>query len=94
MPKYEYDCPQCGRFADYRPIADYALPAVCPDCGAESPRASLSFPAISTGSSNASRSNIAVSDRFTATSAHGPGCRCCGGKSLKVRREDWTRKLL
>lgn len=94
MPKYEYDCPRCGPFADYRPLADYALPNACPDCGAESPRAALSVPAISTGPATPMHSNVAAANQFMATSGHGPGCRCCSGKSFKLRREDWTRKLL
>jgi putative FmdB family regulatory protein len=89
MPKYEYDCPRCGPFADYRPMAEFELPGSCPGCGAEAPRASLSFPAMSTGPT---ARGAAAAGRFQASSGHGAGCRCCG--NIKVPREEWTRKLL
>jgi|SwirhisoilCB3_FD_contig_101_299936_length_1645_multi_2_in_0_out_0_2 putative FmdB family regulatory protein len=88
MPKYEYDCPRCGRFADYRPMAEYSLPAACPDCGTQAPRAALSFPAMSTQTAR----GRAAPGQFSAGSGHAPGCRCCG--NIKVPREEWTRKLL
>ncbi len=94
MPKYEYDCPSCGSFSDFRPMAEYALPAACPGCGADSPRASLSFPAVSTRTAAAARGEETRANRFSATSGHGAGCRCCGGKNFKISRAEWTSKLL
>jgi putative FmdB family regulatory protein len=87
MPKYEYDCPRCGLFSDFRPMAEYEQPAACPACGAEAPRAALSFPAISTAV------GTAMARQSFATSGHGAGCGCCG-KQLKIPRKEWVRKLL
>ena len=92
MPKYEYDCPRCGRFADFRPMADYALPIACPRCTMEAPRASLSFPAMSTRPAVPARGGTARESRFSPSSGHGAGCGCCG--NLKIPREEWVRKLL
>jgi putative FmdB family regulatory protein len=92
MPRYEYDCPRCGSFEEFRPIAEYELPAACPSCGAESPRAVASFPMISMGTLATGRGNAARANRLSAISGHGPGCRCCG--ALKIPRAEWTSKLL
>jgi putative FmdB family regulatory protein len=92
MPKYEYDCSRCGRFSDYRPLADYERPTTCPTCDAEAPRASLSAPAISTRSIRGAREGTASANRFSARSGHGAGCGCCG--NLKIPRKEWTSKLM
>jgi len=91
MPKYEYECPRCGTFADFRPLAEYDLPLACPACGTESPRAVLCMPAMSSGSARAERGNAS---QFSAGAAHSAGCRCCGGKNFKISRKEWTSKLL
>ena len=90
MPKYEYDCARCGPFSDFRPLAEYDLPMPCPNCAAESPRALLCLPALSTHAA-ATRGDPS---QFSATPAHGAGCRCCGGKNFKIPRKEWTKKLL
>jgi len=90
MPKYEYDCPRCGSFSDFRPMAEYDLPAVCPSCGKDAPRAALSFPMISTGAAAGRRGDAAAATGFSAS--HGAGCRCCSG--AKIPRAEWTSKLL
>lgn len=92
MPRYEYDCPRCGSFSEFRPMAEHELPAVCPSCGTEAPRLLLSFPMVSTGTASVSRSDTASASRFSAASGHGPGCRCCSGR--KIPRAEWTSKLL
>jgi putative FmdB family regulatory protein len=91
MPKYEYDCSRCGSFSDFRPLAEYELPVPCPNCGTESPRAVLCFPAISTRAAAATRADAS---QFSATPGHGAGCRCCGGKNFKIPRKEWMKKLL
>jgi putative FmdB family regulatory protein len=91
MPKYEYDCSRCGTFADFRPLAEYNLPVACPNCGKQSPRTVLNFPAMSSRRAGPTRDEAA---RFSATSGHAAGCRCCGGKSFKISRKEWTTKLL
>lgn len=91
MPKYEYDCPSCGLFADFRPLAEYDLPLECPTCGAKAPRAVLCLPALSSGSAAAERRNA---PQFAARPAHSAGCRCCGGGNFKISRKEWTSKLL
>ena len=91
MPKYEYECPRCGSFSEFRPMAECELPAICPSCGVDSPRAVLSFPMVWT---RTVRANRTLANRFSATPGHRPGCRCCGGKNFKIPREEWTSKLL
>jgi putative FmdB family regulatory protein len=93
VPKYEYDCARCGPFSDYRPVADYELPVMCPDCGTLAPRAGLSIPAMSVGGAGRMRAE-AVESGGAAASRHAAGCRCCSSKTFKVAREDWKRKLL
>jgi len=92
MPKYEYDCSSCGRFSDFRPMADYERPAICPGCNVEAPRASLSAPAISTRSARAARDGTASANRFSKIAGHGAGCGCCG--NLKIPRKEWIGKLM
>jgi putative FmdB family regulatory protein len=91
MPKYEYDCPRCGTFADYRPLAEYDLPAACPGCGKESPRAVLNLPAMSAQPVTPRHSGRS---QFSASGGHGAGCRCCGGKNFRIPRREWVGKLL
>ena len=55
MPKYEYECPRCGSFSEFRPMAECELPGICPGCGADSPRALLSFPTIWRGTASVPR---------------------------------------
>ncbi len=90
MPKYEYDCARCGPFSDFRPLAEYDLPMPCPNCAAESPRAVLCLPALSTRAAG----TRADPSQFSATPAHSAGCRCCGGQNFKIPRKEWTKKLL
>jgi putative FmdB family regulatory protein len=33
MPTYDYGCERCGRFIETRPMAEFALPQPCPNCG-------------------------------------------------------------
>lgn len=88
MPTYEYDCAACGPFSTLRPMAEYALPAPCPACGAAAPRALSSAQALQVQAS-APRQGPS---RFSATSGHGSGCRCCTG-SVRIPRETWMKKL-
>lgn len=32
MPSYDYECPTCGLFTEFRPIADRDVPAPCGIC--------------------------------------------------------------
>ena len=91
MPEYDYACPTCGPFSAFRPMADFAAPQECAECGKPAPRVLLSIPAI--GGVDAGRR--APSSRFSATSgsSHGGGCACCSGKSWKLPKTDWARKL-
>ena len=92
MPRYEYDCANCGTFADFRSLAEYQLPANCPDCGAELPRSVLCFPAISARSAKVAPGEVAKLSAGMA--GHGAGCRCCGGANFKIPRSEWKKKLL
>jgi putative FmdB family regulatory protein len=68
MPTYDYGCERCGPFTETRPMAEFALPQPCPNCGDLANRA-LTSPAIGAGAREAS---------FAAPgSAHLGGCRCC-----------------
>jgi putative FmdB family regulatory protein len=33
MPTYDYGCERCGPFTETRPMAEFALPQPCPNCG-------------------------------------------------------------
>jgi putative FmdB family regulatory protein len=68
MPTYDYECENCGPFSDSQPMAAFALPQPCPDCGEQSARM-LTLPAIGGG---------AREDAGAApVRAHPGGCACC-----------------
>jgi putative FmdB family regulatory protein len=68
MPTYDYECETCGPFSESHPMAEFALPQPCPDCGDLSPRM-LTLPAIGGG---------AQEDAGMAPArAHPGGCACC-----------------
>ncbi len=93
MPLYEYECAGCGPFSAFRAMAEYAAPAACPKCGIEAPRAFFSLPAMIAGVSRPTAGRDAPGAGTSAFGRHGGGCRCgCG--SMRIRREDWVRKLL
>lgn len=102
MPEYDYACPTCGPFSAFRPMAEFAAPQECAECGKLAPRVLLSSPAI--GGIDAGRraaiaagaGSASTSGRFSATSAssHASGCACCSGKGWKLPKPDWGRKLL
>lgn len=97
MPLYEYECAHCGPFSDFRPMADYALPAICPNCSAEAPRALISVPAMVAGGVLRPATPAPPTSSASGLSAgggHGAGCRCGCGSRFRIRREDWVRKLL
>jgi putative FmdB family regulatory protein len=83
MPIYEYGCDDCGPFTMLRPMADYATPQQCPECGVAAPRVMLTVPSIA-GMSSSRRAAFATNERSaheprlaSATGAHRPGCGCC-----------------
>ena len=39
MPLYDYTCPSCGPFREWRSMSEYRQPAVCPECRSSAPRA-------------------------------------------------------
>ncbi|MGV6875530.1 FmdB family zinc ribbon protein [Pseudochelatococcus sp. B33] len=90
MPYYEYECGRCGVFTALRPMARYAEPHDCPECGAEAPRVLYTAPAMATMASSR-RMAYAVNERSRheprlASSGHGAGCACCSpGKLGKGR---------
>jgi putative FmdB family regulatory protein len=82
MPVYDYACGTCGVFTALRPMADYALPLDCPDCGQSAPRALLQVPGISVMASGQRRAHAANersahAPRLASAGAHGAGCGCC-----------------
>jgi putative FmdB family regulatory protein len=71
MPTYDYECETCGPFTEQRPMAEFANPQPCPDCGAVSPRM-LTIPQLGGGVAE-------VSPGAVAPRAHPGGCACCAG---------------
>lgn len=75
MPTYDYGCDRCGPFSASRPMAQFADPQPCPECGDPAPRVFLSAPALGGGA------NAAEPSPMTAARAHPGGCRCCAAPS-------------
>ena len=80
MPTYSYRCPQCGPFAAVRRMAEFDLPAPCPTCVSESPRA-LTVPAVlgarrGNNPGDAEKSSSHASSGYGRLS-HPAGCKCC-----------------
>ena len=69
MPTYDYGCERCGPFTETHPMAAFAQPQPCPECGDPAPRVFLSAPALGGG---ARMETAAVPQR-----AHPGGCACC-----------------
>ena len=81
MPVYDYECPSCGPFTAFRPMAEYAQPATCDECGKSAPRAFLTAPALA-GMDAGLRRSLAVNERSRheprrSNGAHPSGCGCC-----------------
>ena len=85
MPVYDYQCAACGPFTAFRPMADYAVPALCGGCGGEAPRAFLNVPALAKMDAGVRR-GFAVNEKARheprrSSGAHPAGCGCCSGSS-------------
>lgn len=83
MPVYDYMCAEHGAFEAVRPMAQYATPCDCPDCGMAAPRVMLGVPRLATldtGTRRAHATNERSADSPKSTRSHGPGCGCCAGK--------------
>ena len=85
MPIYDYECPSCGPFAEFRPMSDYAKPAGCEICGALAPRVVRHAPALATMNADV-RAGMAVNERSRheprrSQGAHPSGCGCCSTRS-------------
>lgn len=79
MPSYHYLCAACGPFEAVRPMAEFALPAPCPDCGGAAARslAAPSFSALPGNLRQAHATNERSAHAPIRSAAHGPGCGCC-----------------
>lgn len=93
MPVYDYLCDRCGPFTDMRPMAVSGLPRECPGCGKDAPRAFLTAPYFAAMSAerrlaHATNERSAASPQVLSASqrAHGNGCNCCSGKSLRYEK--------
>lgn len=75
MPAYEYCCATCGPFTEIRPMAEYALPAPCPGCGAGAPRQLISAPNLAGPGPAWQRE--AASRPPGGFPRHGGRCACC-----------------
>ena len=71
MPLYEYVCATCGPFAAMRPLAEFASPFDCPECGTASPRNLLASPALGGAGGPAPVAGA------SAAAAHPGACACC-----------------
>jgi putative FmdB family regulatory protein len=97
MPFYDYDCAQCGPFTAFRPMADYAAPVSCPDCGEAAPRILLRAPLLG-GMDQPRLAAHATNERSAheprrSASGHAPGCGCCsGGKGAAAGKAKKRRK--
>ena len=91
MPVYDYLCQACGPFSAIRPMAEFAAPFLCGDCGAEAPRVLLSAPSVS-GLGHGRRAAFQANERSAhapaRASRHPSGCGCCSGsKGSPLRTE-------
>lgn len=87
MPVYDYECRSCGVFTEHRPMADYATPQPCPECGLASPRAFVTAPALAAmdaGRRVAFSTNERAAHEPKLLSKHGAGCSCCSSKALSA----------
>jgi putative FmdB family regulatory protein len=87
MPHYDYLCADCGSFSEVRPMADSALPQLCPSCSAPAPRAILTAPRMA-GMSSERRAAFVTNERSShapkmSGGRHPSGCGCCSGLSRK-----------
>jgi putative FmdB family regulatory protein len=88
MPLYDYDCPSCGSFSALRPLAEFASPGTCPQCGSTSPKA-LTSPAfhgatkrqMAYDADSSNSSQHVTSDATRMSARHGLGCSCCKASS-------------
>jgi len=78
MPLYEYSCDACGPFAAMRPLAAFADPCHCPDCGTASPRNLLASPAL--GGSGPPMAAASGKNHFG-------GCACCKPPARGLRAD-------
>ena len=88
MPTYEYACAVCGPFSVFRPMADFAKPALCEGCGSEAPRAFITAPALASMDAGR-RHSMAVNERSRheprrSSGAHPAGCGCCAPRKPSV----------
>jgi putative FmdB family regulatory protein len=92
MPLYDYQCPDCGVFDDFRSASRAAEPAKCPRCGFGSPRVIRAPQLLEMNASLRTAHEVnersAHEPRFSNPESrehrhdHGPGCSCCGGSEM------------
>jgi len=82
MPLYDYECRDCGGFAEFRPVSAFEDDVACPECGRAAPRQLLSVPR--SGAPSGSFRAQAVNERNShapettkRTGKHPPRCACC-----------------
>lgn len=79
MPDYDYLCDTCGPFTRTRPMAAFADPLPCPECGMAAPRALLRMPAL--GAAAVAGMAPEAMPRF---GRHPGGCGCCAPRRLRA----------
>jgi putative FmdB family regulatory protein len=96
MPTYDYACADCGGFDAFRSLAQRNDPAVCPDCGADSPRVFVSAPRLACLSGDTrvamDRNEKARHEPRSSKDQgsygrlkHPSGCGCCSTASKGIR---------
>lgn len=83
MPRYSYECPECGPFEAYQPMVLFDAPHPCPDCEEPAPRlvSAPHFAGMDADRRNAFIVNerSAHAPRAQSGHRHGPNCGCAGG---------------
>lgn len=77
MPNYEYECPTCGTFTEFRIISKRDLPACCGICDSPAPRV-VSAPNLAV-MSPLHRMAASRNERSQHEPRVGPKTSCCSG---------------
>jgi putative FmdB family regulatory protein len=100
MPVYEYWCATHGLFEAMRPMAAYAEPCDCPECGAAADRVLVTAPRLAAADRTRMQAhavNERAADSPKKLSSHGPGCACCKGGAkpgrATLRRADGAKSF-
>ena len=105
MPLYDYQCPSCGVFDDFRSASQASVPADCPKCGYASPRivrapqllqmSAALRDAYATNERSAHEPKFSAQEPRAHRHEHSPGCSCCGrGSKMFPTKRPWMIRHL